>query len=83
MKAITLAFDIGCLALLVVLLRTWRLDERYSLIYWIHPYFLVLFILGYVDPHLGFCILACIVIVARWPGREGFLAAGVPSLWRS
>src|SRR6266540_4638845 len=78
MKVITLAFDIGALALLAVLLRTWRGDERYSLIYWIHPYFLLLFILGYVDAHLGFCILACIVILARWPGSTGFIAAGVP-----
>lgn len=78
MKAITLAFDIGTLALLAVLLRSWRLNERYSLVYWIHPYFLLLFCLGYVDAHVGFCVLACIVIVDRRPSAMGFLAAGVP-----
>jgi hypothetical protein len=77
-KAITLAFDIGALAMLALLLRMWGLDERYSLVYWIHPYFLLLFILGYVDAHLGFCVLACIVILTRWPRSAGFLAAGIP-----
>jgi hypothetical protein len=78
LKAITLAFDVGAVVLLGFLLRAWRSDGRYALIFWLHPYFLLLFCLGYVDAHLGFSILACLLILARWPGRLGFLAAGLP-----
>jgi hypothetical protein len=77
-KAITLAFDLGAVVLLVLLLRAWRLDSRYALIYWLHPYFVLLVILGYLDPHIGCSILACLLILARVPGRTGFLAAGLP-----
>jgi hypothetical protein len=77
-KTILLVFDVGAMAMLVALLRTWRLDERYSLLYWLHPYFLLFFALGFVDAHLGFGVLACLVILARWPGSAGFLVAGVP-----
>jgi hypothetical protein len=78
MKTILLVFDVAAMALLMALLRGWRLDERYSLIYWLHPYFLLFFCLGFVDAHLGFCVLACLVILARWQGSAGLLAAGVP-----
>jgi hypothetical protein len=78
MKTIILVFDVGAMALLVALLRAWGGDLRYSLIYWLHPYFLLFFCLGFVDARLAFCVLACLVILARWPGATGFLAAGVP-----
>jgi hypothetical protein len=78
LKAITLSFDLGAVALLGLLLRTWRLDGSYALIYWVHPYFVLLLILGYVDAHVGFSVLACLLILARWPGPRGFLAAGFP-----
>jgi hypothetical protein len=78
LKSITLLFEVGTLVLLTLLLRSWRLDRRYALIYWLHPYFVLLFCLGYVDPHLGFSIIACLLILDRWPGPRGFLAAGAP-----
>ena len=78
LKALTLLFDIGTFALLAGLLREWGLPMRYALLYWLSPYFLLVFWLGYVDAHLTFFVLAGLLVMARWPSPRGYLAAGIP-----
>jgi hypothetical protein len=78
MKAVNLLFDIGTFGLLVALLRQHHLNARYAFYYWLHPYFLAIFWLGYVDPFLSFCALLTLVLLRRLCSVTGALAAGVP-----
>jgi hypothetical protein len=78
MKAVNLLFDIGTFGLLLALLRQYRLDARYAFYYWLHPYFLAIFWLGYVDPFLTFCAVLTLVLLGRLRSVTGALVAGVP-----
>jgi hypothetical protein len=77
LKAVTLASDVGAFLCLVHLLRAWGLDRRYALIYWLHPFFLSAFELGYIDAHLAVCVLATLVLLLN-PTPLRTIAAGVP-----
>lgn len=74
LKAINLVFDVATFVVLVALLRRWRLSPGWALLYWLHPYFLVLYWLGYVDAHIGFCLLLAIYLAG---GRRP-QSAGIP-----
>jgi hypothetical protein len=78
LKAINTLAEIGSFVLLIALMRTWGLDAKYSLLYWISPYFLVMNWLGFVDGQLSFVLLATLLIVSRRNDPLGYLAAGVP-----
>ena len=43
--------------MLVLLLRRWGASVWWALLYWLHPYFLSLFWLGYIDAPVGFFVL--------------------------
>jgi hypothetical protein len=77
-KAINLAADTGTFLLLVVLLRRWRLPHRYALVYWLTPYFLAIYWLGYVDAQIGFLIVLTIVILSYRQTLAGYVLAGIP-----
>lgn len=79
LKAANLAFDLGSFAVLVALLRRWRRPPLYALVYWLHPWFLVMFHLGYADfQYTFFLLLALWLLQQKGDTRAGYLAAGVP-----
>jgi len=79
LKAFNLAFDAGSCALLIGLLGRWGLRPVYALLYWLHPWFLVVFDLGYADFHFVFFLLLSLWLLQR--GGEttaAYASAGVP-----
>lgn len=76
-KLPNLLFDIGSFALLVFLLKRQRANPAYALLYWLHPWFLTVFSLGYVDFQFTFFVLLCIWLLRRESTRD-YLLAGLP-----
>ena len=77
-KTINLIADIGVFVVLVLLLRRWRLNVLYACLYWLHPYFLAMFWLGYVDVQFVFFILLGLLALTRAVVVRDYLLAGVP-----
>lgn len=77
-KLVTLGFDIASLVVLAGLLRRWGLPMRYVWIYWLNPFFVVLFWLGYVDAQIAFLVLLALYLADRASGVRGYLLAGIP-----
>jgi len=79
LKAVNLAFDAGNCALLAALLRRRGLSPAYALLYWLHPWFLVVFDLGYADFHFVFFLLLTLWLLERGGETASrYAAAGVP-----
>jgi hypothetical protein len=77
-KAINFSADIASFGLLVVLLRRWGLSHRWALVYWLTPYFLAIYWLGYIDAQIGFLILLTLVILSYRQTFAAYLIAGIP-----
>jgi hypothetical protein len=77
-KLINLACDIVAFLVLTVLLNRFRLPSRYALIYWITPYFLAIYWLGYVDAQIGLLVLLSVLVLTYRSSPFGFAVAGVP-----
>lgn len=61
-KALTLLFDIGSFALVILLLRRYRRSLWLALLYWAHPWFVTVFSLGYVDFQFAFFLLLALYL---------------------
>ena len=72
-----LVFDVGCFSLLLSLLRRRQANSLYALLYWLHPWFLTVFSLGYVDVQFAFFVLLAIWLLRRDTIRD-YLLAGLP-----
>src|SRR4029078_7228262 len=55
-KASNLVFDIATFAVLIAILRREGLNPLYSLLYSLHPWFLSMFALGYIDFQFTFFV---------------------------
>lgn len=77
-KLVNLCCDVGAFALLLALLHRWRAPPAYALLYWLHPFFLAIFWLGYMDAQMAFLLLASLAVIAYARGWAAELAAGVP-----
>jgi hypothetical protein len=77
-KLVNLCADAATFGLLVLLLRRWGARPAYALLYWLSPFFLVIFWLGYVDAQLAVLLMAFVAILAFGRGPVVELAAGVP-----
>lgn len=76
-KLSNLAFDTGSFLLLSVWLKRQRLNPVYALMYWLHPWFLSVFSLGYIDFQFTFFVLLSVFLLGR--ETEGrYILAGVP-----
>jgi hypothetical protein len=73
-----LLFEVGNFALLLALSNRLRFHPALSLVYWLHPYFLVMFALGYVDCEFAFFNLAAVTLLAWSKDWRGDLVAGIP-----
>jgi len=76
-KLANLLFDIGCFLLLISLLKRQQANPLYALVYWLHPWFLTVFSLGYCDFQIAFFILLAIWLLRRDTIRD-YLLAGLP-----
>jgi hypothetical protein len=75
-KLVNLFFDIGNLIVLFFILKKFNLSKFYLLIYWLHPWFLLMFSQGYCDFQFTFFILCTILFSFRATSRS-YLAAGI------
>lgn len=76
-KLPNLVCDCGSFCFLVLLLRRQGSNPLYALIYWLHPWFLTIFSLGYIDFQIAFCILFCVWLL-RGETTKDYLLAGLP-----
>lgn len=77
LKLGTLFFDLGSFLVLVLLLRRWGASVWWALLYWLHPYFLSLFWLGYIDAPVGFFVLLGALLLSLRPTWTFTALAGV------
>ena len=79
-KALNLLFDIGIFVLLFNILSKLKINPVCSLLYWLHPWFLMVYSLGYIDFHLGFFVLLSIYILLNLKNNDlvGYIIAGIP-----
>jgi len=75
-KSINLFFDCGNLVILYFILKLFRVSKFYLLIYWIHPWFLNMFSLGYCDFQFTFFILCTLYFTLKASSRD-YLIAGI------
>jgi hypothetical protein len=76
-KLSNLVFDAGSFCLLLLLLKRQRSNPAYALLYWLHPWFLSVFSLGYIDFQFTFFVLLSVFLLARDTARH-YIVAGVP-----
>lgn len=77
LKLANLVFDIGSFGLLVLLLKRQGSNPAYALLYWLHPWFLSVFALGYVDFQFTFFVLFSIYLLRGETARD-YILAGLP-----
>jgi len=77
-NSVNLAFDVGLFVVLVLLLRRLGANPAWAFVYWLHPYFLALAWLGYIDVQMAFFAGLGVLLVARSSTAAGTLLAGVP-----
>jgi hypothetical protein len=75
-KSINLLFDCGNLLMLYLILNIFKVSKFYLLIYWLHPWFLNMFILGYCDFQFTFFILGSLFFTLK-DSSKNFLIAGI------
>lgn len=76
-KLPNLVCDIGSFSLLLLLLKRQGANLLYALVYWLHPWFLALFSLGYIDFQFTFCVVLCVWLL-RGETTKDYLLAGLP-----
>src|SRR2546423_2294364 len=76
-KLPNLVCDMGSFCLLLLLVRRQGANPLYALLYWLHPWFLTLFSLGYADFQFTFCVLLCVWLL-RGETTKDYLLAGLP-----
>jgi hypothetical protein len=77
-KAANLPFDVATFVLLVALLAHSGANVLYALVYWLHPWFVVVFGLGYIDFQLTFCLVLSIWLLHRGDSTLDYFIAGIP-----
>ena len=75
-KMINLLFDTGNLVILYLIFRKINVSKNYLLLYWLHPWFLLMFSQGYVDFQFTFFILCSILFAFKATSRN-YLIAGI------
>lgn len=75
-KAVNLLFDCGNAVLLFLILRRMGSSVFYVLLYWLHPWFINVFSLGYIDFQFTFFILLTLYFTIKDNARD-YLKAGI------
>ena len=76
-KIPNLVCDCGSFCLLLLLLKRQGSNPLYALVYWLHPWFLSMFSLGYIDFQFTFFVLFCVWCL-RGERTIDYLLAGLP-----
>jgi hypothetical protein len=76
-KVPNLFCDLGTFCLLILLLRRRGANPLYALLYWLHPWFLAVFSLGYCDFQFTLCVVLCVWLL-RGEETRHYLLAGLP-----
>jgi hypothetical protein len=76
-KLSNLVFDAGSCGLLYLLLKRQGSNPAYALLYWLHPWFLSVFSLGYIDFQFTFFVLLSVWLLVQDAARD-YLLAGLP-----
>ena len=72
-----LVFDAGSFCLLLLLLKRQGSNPAYALVYWLQPWFLSVFSLGYIDFQFTFFVLLCVFLLVRDTATH-YILAGIP-----
>lgn len=76
-KLSNLVFDVGSFCLVSLLLKRQGSHPAYALLYWLQPWFLSIFSLGYIDFQFTFFVLLSVYLLGRdTAGR--YILAGIP-----
>ena len=70
-------FDIPAFFLLVILLKRQGSNAAYALLYWLHPWFLSVFSLGYIDFQFTYFVLLSIFFLGGDTAKD-YLLASIP-----
>jgi len=76
-KVPSLLCDFTTFWVLVLLLRRRGANSLYGLLYWLHPWFLAVFSLGYCDFQFTLCVVLCVWLL-RGEETKHYLLAGLP-----
>jgi hypothetical protein len=74
-KSVNLVFDCGNMILLFLLFEKFRISKYFLLLYWLHPWFILVFSQGYVDFQFSFMVL-CGIYFSTNPAPRNYLIAG-------
>jgi hypothetical protein len=77
-KIVNLVFDSGNFFLIFLLLWKFNANILYSLLYWLHPWFLTLFFAGYIDYQFSFFILLTLLLLRNANKMKDYFLAGLP-----
>ncbi len=77
-RGATLVFDVAVFILLRRILASWGQPPAWALLFWCHPYYLMVSILGYIDSHFSLFALVASWTADRARTSRGYLLAGVP-----
>jgi hypothetical protein len=77
-KLANLGFDIGGFVLLTRILQRAGLPRSLALVYWLHPWFLLMSSLGYVDVQFSCVLLLTIYLLYRGQRFWDYFLAGLP-----
>jgi hypothetical protein len=77
-KAVNLPFDLATCVLLMAMLARAGVSRLYALVYWLHPWFLVVFALGYIDVQMTFCVVFSLWLLGDASTSSRSAIAGVP-----
>jgi hypothetical protein len=75
---VTLAFELGLLGTLALLLRRQGSAATGALVYWLHPSFLMFSALGYIDAQMAVFVLLAGLLADRAASTRSWTLAGVP-----
>lgn len=79
LKSLNLLFDIAGFVVLVLLLKKYKLNPLYALLYCLHPWFLIIFAQGFVDSQFTFFILLSLLFLYEKENTfKSYFVAGVP-----
>lgn len=77
-KLVNLLTDACAFVTFVALLRRLGRNPLWALLYWLSPYFLSIYWLGYVDSQLALCVLLSLFILAGGATPRRAMAASLP-----
>ena len=77
LKSSNLLFDVGTFVFLLLLLKRQQSNPLHALLYWLHPWFLSVFSLGYIDFHFTFFVVLSLYCLRGDTARD-YLLSGIP-----